>query len=587
MIAIVKLWYFATKKNRLSKSTKIIILSSTVILFFLAIGLGWITIERKQMREQQFIIAIANFYSTNQKDYGVTEDLAYKLGSLLADEFDMVVELLNTTISEAEGRDEAVRKGKETNADVVFWGWYTVTQTNILVTIHIEDLTSESIENIAFGLPESYQFQDNLIRLDTFELQKDISEDFSAIAFFLMGKSANGNGNFNKAIDYYSKAIEKKTHFDEWFFYYERGYTNFAYTEDIDSAILDFEAATDQVATSANEASIVYSALGTSYFYAADFIKAREMQTFALQLELAKEQSDNEVVGTLLYNIANDIVMEEGCEGALDYFSQSLEYAQSKWMIATIHRGRGICFNILNRDQDAISDLNIAIAIFEKLNDPNLKQLYRQSLNNRAEIYYRMGLQSTTSSDANSYYKMAISDYTVAIKVDSNYHFAYLNRGQVHLTLEKFEKAENDFEDALKLAPNDVATRIALSRIYFYQGWENQALEELTIATQLNSPEIADAYTYRGFIYSSLYQDENAINDCSQALLLNSSQEDCYYIRGTSYYFLFSKTNDPIERNKLREKATVDLVHVTQFGEYPERVETAQELLFTLNDIEH
>jgi len=292
-IVIVSFWYLITHKNRLARNTKVFIVGISTLILFISIGFGWYSYSAQKTLEKKFIIAIADFYSTNQRDYGVTEDISYKLSQLLADEPDMVVAPLNKPITETEGSAEAVRQGKNIYADMIFWGWYTVTDSDVLITIHIEDLSTQS--NISsLDLPDSYQVQADITKINTFKLQKELSDDFSGIAFFLKGNASTSENNVDKAIEYYSKAIDKETFVNKWIFYYQRGSTYLFSVKGMDgalNAVTDLEKAIESMPSGIEDEVNAYNTLGSAYFRARNFENARNIQNYALKLQLRDASS--------------------------------------------------------------------------------------------------------------------------------------------------------------------------------------------------------------------------------------------------------------------------------------------------------
>ncbi|HRQ31800.1 MAG TPA: tetratricopeptide repeat protein [Anaerolineales bacterium] len=596
LIVVIALLYLATHKNKLGRNTKALIAGISVVVLFASIGFGWYSYNAKKVREQKFVIAIADFYTTNQKDYGVTEDISHKLSQLLADEPDMIVELLNRPITEADGSDEAIIQGEGIDADIVLWGWYTVTQTDVLVTIHIEDLTPQPTLTTDFVLPESYQIQVDIFKIDTFELQKSISEDFSSIAFFIKGKSIAENGNTNEAIDYFSKAIQKETSIDKWYFYYARGYTYANSARDLVSAIKDLETATKTIPLQNSNASYIYNTLGVAYFYSEDFNKAKEAQTFALELELGKEKPDELFLAVTLTNIGSDVANIGDCEIAIDYFIQALTYAKEEDFAGHIHLQRGLCYRRLGRDQDAIPDLDHAIAIFERIKETDLKNSFRMSYLNRGEIYEGIGDTAsdiwgskgfyekvvgddTALLESKTYYEKAVDDYTAAIKVDSEYDLAYLTRGRTYLKLYRYDESEDDLLMAIYLNPDDIRSHIILSKVYFEQGLQNQAFQELSIANQIDLPQTANDYWQRALYFTSLKLYDQSISDCTQAILLDPLHGECYFTRGSNYMQLLMETNNPSEFEELRTKALDDLIQVTRIEKDPNEVRLAEEMI--------
>jgi len=531
---------------------------------------------------------------------------------LLADEPDITVELLSKPIKETDGREEAIRQGNKIEADLVFWGWYTTTPTDVLVTIHIEDLKTREVaysfmgfktnETANYGLTDSYQVQENITKINTFELQKSISDDFSSVAYFLKGELSLENNDAEKAIEYYSKAIEKATYVDKWYFYYERGNAYLTWIKNLNKAIPDLKLAIDTLPKGAANASIVYNTLGVAYYYIGDYENAKTMQLYAVELEKKKEKPNKLLLAVLLHNVGSDLAVLGNLESALNYYSDSIEYTGDGMEGGLVFLDRGLCYIQLNRDRDALTDLTQSIKLLKTVKDSSVKKSLRQAYLNRGQIYERMVDKIIEGSATEADYQNAFSDYTAALKVDPTYHIAYNVRGLLYWRLKKFENAQDDLKQSILLDPSSPGPHITLSAIYNDQGLTALATEELNIAAHIGSFSMAKSYTNRATIYylisyswlisnpdsskSDLLKflspgshDENIINDCTQAITLDSSQEDCYLLRGGAYFRLWASSIDPFSRIENFVLAENDLHQVIKISKKKENLEMAQNLL--------
>jgi tetratricopeptide (TPR) repeat protein len=117
-----------------------------------------------------------------------------------------------------------------------------------------------------------------------------------------------------------------------------------------------------------------------------------------------------------------------------------------------------------------------------------------------AALHSIRGLDFYQKSD----YDRAISEYTEAMKLDSN----------------------NDFANASAYYYRGLA--------YYHKYEYSEAIRDLNRAILLN-PTKATAYYYRGVIYYHKNEYDNAIRDFNEAIFLDPSDPTAYYYRGAAY----------------------------------------------------
>jgi tetratricopeptide (TPR) repeat protein len=116
---------------------------------------------------------------------------------------------------------------------------------------------------------------------------------------------------------------------------------------------------------------------------------------------------------------------------------------------------------------------------------------------------------------------------------DPLYHYS---RGMVHNAREKYAKAIDDFDNALKLQFDDEF------KLFLYRGVAklnlgefNGAKEDLDMAIETNGKS-ASAYHSRGRVHYELREYEMAIKDFETSLNFNPKNEVAYYNLGMTYY---------------------------------------------------
>ena len=131
-------------------------------------------------------------------------------------------------------------------------------------------------------------------------------------------------------------------------------------------------------------------------------------------------------------------------------------------------------------------------------------------------------------------YLEALKDFNQAIKLNPNNVNAYMNRGIVYTQLEQHQKALEDYNHAIELDPKYAQIYVNRGALYSYLGHHQRALEDFNQAINLN-PKLTEAYINRGSVYSQLGQHQKALEDYDRAIALNPTFVGAYYNRGHTY----------------------------------------------------
>ncbi len=143
------------------------------------------------------------------------------------------------------------------------------------------------------------------------------------------------------------------------------------------------------------------------------------------------------------------------------------------------------------RTEDAVNAFDDAVENF-----PNEPLVY----NNRG-----MFLQQIKRSS------QAIDDFTMSIKLDSDYFYAYTNRGFARMQLMKAAEAEQDFNESLRIRPNQPMVFSLRGTSRLSQGKIHEAIEDYKRVTQLD-PNNSVGHADLGFAHYFLkdYQKADA-----------------------------------------------------------------------------
>lgn len=126
---------------------------------------------------------------------------------------------------------------------------------------------------------------------------------------------------------------------------------------------------------------------------------------------------------------------------------------------------------------------------------------------------------------------LALNDFNEAIKRDSSYVDAYVERGRLHYEKGEINNALKDFKKAVELDKNNVESHDYLAKIYFYQKNDlNKANIEASLAIELDTND-ATTYLIRGQIHDQHNNYEQAIADYSESIKRNPNDALTYYYR--------------------------------------------------------
>ncbi|HCT31479.1 MAG TPA: hypothetical protein DIW31_12310 [Bacteroidales bacterium] len=133
--------------------------------------------------------------------------------------------------------------------------------------------------------------------------------------------------------------------------------------------------------------------------------------------------------------------------------------------------------------------------------------------------------------------KEAQKQIDIAIKAYPNDAEFIFRRGILNNKKSQFDKASEDFNQALSLSTSNsqkVQIYLNLGATQLLQGSFNLALENYKVALEL-SPRNANIYNYKGYANYKLSLYADAINDYNNAIDLDPNNAASYYNRGMAY----------------------------------------------------
>ena len=206
--------------------------------------------------------------------------------------------------------------------------------------------------------------------------------------------------------------------------------------------------------------------------------------------------------------------------GAIEDFDKAIEINPE---YAGAYHNRGATKSTLFEYQEAIEDYTKAIEI-----EPNAATAYS---NRSAE---KIGLSD---------YHGAIEDCNKAIEIEPNNAMAYSNRGYAKHELSDYHGAIEDFDKAIEIEPNDAMAYSNRGATKLYLEDYHGAIEDCSKAIEID-PNNAMAYSNRGAAKIGLSDYHGAIEDCNKAIEIDPNDAMAYSNRGLAYEMLEKTNND-------------------------------------------
>ena len=128
-------------------------------------------------------------------------------------------------------------------------------------------------------------------------------------------------------------------------------------------------------------------------------------------------------------------------------------------------------------------------------------------------------------------YKLAIDDFSKAIKLDSSFVKAYTGRSVSYSMMGNYQNAMKDANRVVELDLDNYQSYYLRSLVCMEIGDYQNALKDCTKAIELN-PQHCESYSSRGLVYSNLGNYELALRDMNKAIEINPGDAADYFSRG-------------------------------------------------------
>ena len=446
-----------------------------IALTMVALSAWGYSVWQNKALDNKVIVLVANFEGSNQDDVRITEMILEKLRQSTKEYDDTLIIPLKASISEQDGSQLAENLGKKYHADLVLWGWYGVSDTDILVTIHIENLSKLQSINFnksqAMPLPSSqmYSPQALITELGHYSFQRRLSDEMTSFVLFVMGAIRYDAKDYQTANKLFSDTLDNLDQSP----LVQEGY------------IL--------------ERSLVHILRGNTYLFTQKYDDALDDYSQALDSNYAYAAYSNR--GFIYMLVQKDL------EKALADLTKAISISPSDAERVVIYNNRATDYILLGESQKALDDLNNGIRI-----NPEIAYLYL----NRAQVYVVKGD-----------YEQASSNITSALALDANLYFAYHVRCLVNLHKQDYDNAISNCTRYIK-SPASKPVIINQNKLisitynnrgmaYFLKKLYQEAIDDFSNAISVD-PDLAVSYWNRGNAYFETQQYRSAVDDYSTAL---------------------------------------------------------------------
>jgi lipoprotein NlpI len=150
---------------------------------------------------------------------------------------------------------------------------------------------------------------------------------------------------------------------------------------------------------------------------------------------------------------------------------------------------------------------------------------------NEAVAFYNRG----NAYAAKAQYDRAIEDFDQAIRLDPKYALALYDRGIAYGAKGQYDRAIEDFDQAIALDPKYAVVFDGRGVAYAKKAQYDRAIEDFDQAIALD-PKYALAFYSRGVAYAAKAQYDRAIEDFDQAIRLAPKYALAIYSRGIAYF---------------------------------------------------
>jgi tetratricopeptide (TPR) repeat protein len=157
----------------------------------------------------KFVLVVANFDGSQSQVYRLTDDIIRKVRTETHDFREFEVVPISETITEQEGSQRARELGQQHAADLVLWGYYSVSRSSGALAIHVENLTDGKYVRLPTDVIKSAAVAASAF--DTFRVQESVAQELSAFVLDAGALMQAEAGDIKGASARFDRAIELGT----------------------------------------------------------------------------------------------------------------------------------------------------------------------------------------------------------------------------------------------------------------------------------------------------------------------------------------------------------------------------------------
>jgi len=227
-------------------------------------------------------------------------------------------------------------------------------------------------------------------------------------------------------------------------------------------------------------------------------------------------------VAEAYYNRGDVYMKQNDLTGALSDYNKAIELNPN---YAEAYTNRGSIYIKQGNFAQALSNYNKAIQIYppgvlptelhiwlDGLRTASVGRAFKGYYNSYADAYYNRGCVYDKLGNLIG----ALSDYNMAIEINSDYADAYNNRGYIYLRQGKYTQAISDFTKAIAINPDIAGYYYNRGLAFRQQGYYVQAISDFTKTIAID-PDYAQVYYDRAVFYYELKDYRKALADAHKA----------------------------------------------------------------------